>query len=880
MAIARLKLRGRAKQCIEAEPDLKTTTSWNTLKGELKRHFTITTIKGTAMRDFIECKQRVGEPCRQYLMRLKVLGNKTISLTGDEVTDRVLKNKLEQDLITQFLLGLLMPIKQRVLSRNPGSIAEAIEIEIVDETERRVRTPNRPFKQGNKDYRDNRYGGLNCWTCGRAGHIQRFCRNTSVTCYACNKLGLVATSCPNKTWTNSRLTCFNCKKPGHMAQDCRKEENNGPRYNKFKLQRSQCCTPTSGCARGKLVEENKLFVGMNTCCLNGIPKPKKSVEVSINGKKCMALIDSGAVVSLVKPIIAQGFKINKLRDSLVDIQGNAIPTKGEVVLPITFKGTTTVTHACTVIETASFQGELLLGIDFLYKFNVKIDWGNGCFYAFNEVVEMQVENSGEYKENNVLTERNALLKETKIILEESQTNTMQKIKKQIDHANKILAEALSLLSIMMEQGNLTVDSSLNALSHEELGEQQNYVQKLEKSADFNGKFSVGVSIVKEESPEEGKSVIEISKSEESVLEPAGEKNGVLEVSEERKRALGTHGTYEVLVRKEKAVYPRDKRQAPRRLPFPLQQNVEKGFQVVLEEDMRIPPMCQVLCTATLREVSRVTTPDLVLEPTDGLPKGLLVARTLCRKGRKVPIRFLNITEKEIMVNRKHEVARVFEVTVENSKASGAEKNIRQVQKKDTEDILSQLNLQEMKSEEEEKLRSLIIEFIDIFRAPDQKLTCTKDVMHRIITEDVHPICKRPYRVPFQRQEIMNKEINKLLHDGVIVESQSPWNFPALLIEKKRHPGEDTEYRLCIDYRLLNDITKTDYFPLPNIHETIDRLACSKYCSTMDLASGYFQVSLHPDDQEKTAFSTPDNHYHFVRMPMGLKNAPATRRGVD
>ena len=79
----------------------------------------------------------------------------------------------------------------------------------------------------------------------------------------------------------------------------------------------------------------------------------------------------------------------------------------------------------------------------------------------------------------------------------------------------------------------------------------------------------------------------------------------------------------------------------------------------------------------------------------------------------------------------------------------------------------------------------------------------------------------------------------------------------------------------MDYRKLNSQTVNDSYPLPNIADILDQLGNSKYFSTFDLASGYHQVLLKPEDRWKTAFATPGGLWQFVRMPMGLASAPAT-----
>lgn len=79
----------------------------------------------------------------------------------------------------------------------------------------------------------------------------------------------------------------------------------------------------------------------------------------------------------------------------------------------------------------------------------------------------------------------------------------------------------------------------------------------------------------------------------------------------------------------------------------------------------------------------------------------------------------------------------------------------------------------------------------------------------------------------------------------------------------------------MDYRKLNDVTVGDLFPLPNITENLEQLGSSKYFTTIDLASGFHQIQVEPDDKCNTAFSTPLGHYQYNKMPFGLKNAPAT-----
>ena len=86
---------------------------------------------------------------------------------------------------------------------------------------------------------------------------------------------------------------------------------------------------------------------------------------------------------------------------------------------------------------------------------------------------------------------------------------------------------------------------------------------------------------------------------------------------------------------------------------------------------------------------------------------------------------------------------------------------------------------------------------------------------------------------------------------------------------------DGSTRFCVDYRRLNSLTRKDAYPLPRIDDTLEALSGSKWFTTLDLISGYWQVNLDPRDQEKSAFCTTEGLFEFKVMPFGLCNAPAT-----
>ena len=168
------------------------------------------------------------------------------------------------------------------------------------------------------------------------------------------------------------------------------------------------------------------------------------------------------------------------------------------------------------------------------------------------------------------------------------------------------------------------------------------------------------------------------------------------------------------------------------------------------------------------------------------------------------------------------------------------------------------------------LKNLLKEFADIFMEPGGKLGRTNIVQHTIDTGDSKPIKQPLRRAPFKQQEIIEQEVEKMLEAGVVQPSDSPWSSPVVLVRKK-----DGSHRFCVDFRRLNRETRGDAYPLPRIDESFDTLSGNQFFSTLDLASGYWQVELDAESKPKTAFSTRSGLYEFNVMPFGLSTAPAT-----
>lgn len=147
---------------------------------------------------------------------------------------------------------------------------------------------------------------------------------------------------------------------------------------------------------------------------------------------------------------------------------------------------------------------------------------------------------------------------------------------------------------------------------------------------------------------------------------------------------------------------------------------------------------------------------------------------------------------------------------------------------------------------------------------------TTFIEHHINTGNNPPVSVPPYRMSPSKKELLKKELDSLLEQGIIEECESPYASPVVLI-----PKPDGKVRLCIDFRHLNSQTVPDTYPLPRIDDLLNEAKPTPFMSTIDLRSGYHQVKVAEEDQLKTAFVCPFGIYKFTRMAFGLRNAPAT-----
>ncbi|GJW41222.1 reverse transcriptase domain-containing protein [Tanacetum coccineum] len=161
--------------------------------------------------------------------------------------------------------------------------------------------------------------------------------------------------------------------------------------------------------------------------------------------------------------------------------------------------------------------------------------------------------------------------------------------------------------------------------------------------------------------------------------------------------------------------------------------------------------------------------------------------------------------------------------------------------------------------------------------------------HKILMEEDYEPSVQSQRRVNPKIHVIKKEVEKLLDAGLIYPiSDSPWVSPVHCVPKKGGmtviTNDENEliptrlvtgWRVCIDYRKLNEATRKDHFPLPFMDQMLERLAGNEYYCFLDGFSGYFQIPIDPKDQEKTTFTCPYGTFAYRRMPFGLCNAPGT-----
>lgn len=174
------------------------------------------------------------------------------------------------------------------------------------------------------------------------------------------------------------------------------------------------------------------------------------------------------------------------------------------------------------------------------------------------------------------------------------------------------------------------------------------------------------------------------------------------------------------------------------------------------------------------------------------------------------------------------------------------------------------------NQEHPELIEMLRDYQDVFEEPNG-LPPERGIEHQItLKENSIPKHQYPYRASYSQKDVIKKIVNEMLQTGIIRNSQRPFTSPMIMVKKK-----DGTWRLCVDYRYVNNLTIKHDYPIPVIDELLDELNGAKYFSKIDPRSGYFQIRMKVENVSKNAFQTHNGHYEFLVMHFGLCSAHAT-----
>jgi len=174
----------------------------------------------------------------------------------------------------------------------------------------------------------------------------------------------------------------------------------------------------------------------------------------------------------------------------------------------------------------------------------------------------------------------------------------------------------------------------------------------------------------------------------------------------------------------------------------------------------------------------------------------------------------------------------------------------------------------LKDEQQSRLKEVIEKFPDVFTDKPGK---TDLIQHEIQLLDDSVCYQSPYRVPEAMKDEVEQELMRLLDADVIeYDDESRYNSPMIVIQKPTGG-----IRIVNNFINLNNKTVTEPYLMTNMNQLLARAAGNRFISRLDLSQAFFQIVLHPNSRKYTAFQTEIGGFRYKRMPMGLKNAPAT-----
>ena len=305
--------------------------------------------------------------------------------------------------------------------------------------------------------------------------------------------------------------------------------------------------------------------------------------------------------------------------------------------------------------------------------------------------------------------------------------------------------------------------------------------------------------------------------------------------------------------------------------IPMGKEAVNGVVMTVEEVV-VPPLSELAVLVQLPP-SSVENGYCVFEGNKSTQPCTFIGKSLSRiSNRKIHVPVLNPT-KRFQTIAKHAVVgsietleddiKIIAIPTDPEKKNG-EENVRPGDKMD-------INNTNLNTEQFKTLQELVNEFADIAGEGIGDLGRTTVVEHVIETmPGSMPVRSKPYNVPVGIRHEVKKQIDQMLEKGLISPSSGEWTSPIVLVRKK-----DGNWRFCVDYRKLNAMTIPQNMAMSSIDSATEIMHGKQYFSSIDLCSGFFQVSLHKDSRIKSGFISPFGCYEFNVMAQGLKSSPAT-----
>ena len=177
-------------------------------------------------------------------------------------------------------------------------------------------------------------------------------------------------------------------------------------------------------------------------------------------------------------------------------------------------------------------------------------------------------------------------------------------------------------------------------------------------------------------------------------------------------------------------------------------------------------------------------------------------------------------------------------------------------------------LSELSSKQREIIDNIVRKWV---KPPGEILSATNLTKHVIELTDPKPIRQNWRRMSKIRLRILQRLVDKYEKEGIIEKCRSPWSSPPVLA-----PKPNGDWRMCIDFRMVNKVTKKHVHPIPNIDAHLDSFANARYLTKLDMTSVFLQIPIDENSRDITAFTVQERgQYRFKRMPLGMSNSSST-----